>query len=890
MTSSAKWLIASLLLAVCSHAAAQNIQPTPEMRELLNQLPPSQREAALRQLQGQSTTNLPVQSIAGNDDESSDASSAELIDALENMSEPPRFAPGDTLVLQANGSEGTEELVARIRENNPFAIDSDGDLNIPGISSIPLAGLSEEQAKIRLEAEPALAGVSFAVVLLPVAPTGEGALRPYGYDLFTNSAARATAEMSMPVPGGYTIGPGDAVRAQLFGAENASYELFVERDGTILFPELGPLTVAGMTFEQLREFLQQRVSEQLIGTQVSVSMGTLRSVQVFLVGDVNAPGSYTVGALSTMTTVLAVGGGVSENGSLRRIELKRDGSTVNVLDVYDLLLRGNSTADLRVLPGDVVFVPPVGTRVSIAGEVRRPGIYEYRGAANVADVIGLAGGVSARAFGAGTSIERLNDGESMVTVEANLDEPAGRETLIRDGDVVVVPGVLDRVEQSVELLGSAERPGTYQWREGLRLSDVLVGPQSVKPGSDLGYVLIRRESESGAPEFLSANVSAAWRLRGSPVDLTLHSGDRIHVFDLEAGRGQFIGALLEEASLYTDSARPSPIVSIAGSVNSPGRFPLEQGMRIADLLRAGGGLSQSAYTREAELTRYDVSGGERNASILTIDIEAALAGEPAANIDLQAFDYLIIREIPQWREEEYVELVGEFAFPGRYPIRRGETLSSVIVRAGGLTDLAFVDGNVFTREELREREREQLADLAERVESDLANIRLSDPTQVEGIGAGQALLQQLRNTEPVGRLVIDLDDVLRGDNDVALRGGDVLRVPQTSQSVTVIGEVQYSTSHLFDDSLDRDDYIERSGGMTSNADKRRTYVVRADGEVVSSSGSRFLVRQNRQDIQPGDTIVVPLNTDRVQPLTLWTGITQVLYNVAIAAAAVQSFD
>jgi protein involved in polysaccharide export with SLBB domain len=313
-------------------------------------------------------------------------------------------------------------------------------------------------------------------------------------------------------------------------------------------------------------------------------------------------------------------------------------------------------------------------------------------------------------------------------------------------------------------------------------------------------------------------------------------------------------------------------------------------MRVSDLLRAGGGLSEAAYVTDAELTRYAIVNGEyRETELLTVDLAGLLKGNTAADTVLTPYDSLNVKEVSRWRGEESVTLKGEVVFPGKYPIRRGEKLSSVLARAGGLTDLAFPEGSAFTRVELRDREREQLETLASRVERDLATVSITEPNSSQTITTGQSLVTQLRNSVPTGRLVIRLDELVRGgaEADIALRDGDQLVVPDQRQEVTVLGEVQYATSHVYERGLTRAEYINKSGGTTQRADEKRIYVVRANGEVVTQSGSRWFGRDSTAGIRPGDTIVVPLNLS--QPLARWSAITQIIYNLAIAAAAVSSF-
>jgi polysaccharide export outer membrane protein len=359
-----------------------------------------------------------------------------------------------------------------------------------------------------------------------------------------------------------------------------------------------------------------------------------------------------------------------------------------------------------------------------------------------------------------------------------------------------------------------------------------------------------------------------------------------------------IKPLLDELRLESSSAQPAEIVHVDGRVKVPGDYPLEPQMTVTDLVRAGGGLADAAYGSRAELTRYKVVNGEmRSTEVINVDLAAALRGDPAGNLRLEPFDNLSIQEVPEWQTQAVVDLTGEVRFPGRYAIKRGETLKSVLIRAGGLTDLSFAEGSVFTRRELKVREQEQLDLLSERMQRDLALLALQGAAANQaGAGAalsvGQSLLGQLRSAKAVGRLVIDLPRTLHepigSPRDVILRDGDRLIVPKFQQQVTVIGEVQTATSHLFDPPLSRDDYIALSGGMTRNADHKRIYVVHANGSVVAHEGNRWF-EQRSVEIKPGDTIVVPLDAEKLPALPLWTAVTQIIYNVAIAVAAVRSF-
>jgi protein involved in polysaccharide export with SLBB domain len=425
------------------------------------------------------------------------------------------------------------------------------------------------------------------------------------------------------------------------------------------------------------------------------------------------------------------------------------------------------------------------------------------------------------------------------------------------------------------------------------LSDLLPSPELVKPLADLNYVLIRRETAPNVDvDAISADLESIWQRRAGAVDIALEPRDTVYVFNLEIGRRQIVDPLIEELEAQVGPNEPLPIVRVDGQVRAAGEYPLEPGMRVSDLLRAGGGMSDAAYVTEAELTRYSVVNGEyRQTELVAVNLAALRSGDTGANLALAPYDYLSIKEVSRWRGQETVTLRGEVVFPGTYPIRQGETLRSVLERAGGLTDFAFPQGSVFTRVQIRERQREELRTLANRVESDLASLSLSDPDAGDAINIGQTLLTQLRNTEPTGRVTIRLDEIIAGQSttEIILQDGDELSVPEFRQEVAVLGEVQYPTSHIHEPGLGREDYIGRSGGLTSRADEDRVYVVRANGEVVTAGGGRWFDRSAGLEIRPGDTVVAPIEVDRLRPLALWASVTLIAYNLAIAAAAVNSF-
>jgi polysaccharide export outer membrane protein len=803
--------------------------------------------------------------------------------------------------------EKSEKFRKRLLDNNPYTLNAFGVLEMPGLPAIPLAGLTASEATNLLGADSDLADYAVKLTLLRLQPFGNEALKPFGYDLFEGVPSTFAPVSDIQVPVDYIIGPGDTLEIQLYGNDSSRYELTVARDGRLNFPKLGPIMVSGMTFEAARAAVEQRVAKQLIGTRVSVAMGELRSIRVFVLGEAEKPGSYTVSGLSTMTNALFVSGGVKKIGSLRNIQLKRNGRLVTTLDLYDLLLHGDTSGDRQLLPGDVIYIPPIGSKLSVDGAVLRPAIYELKGEKTVAQAIDIAGGLLPDADLKRGQLERILPSRLREMRNIDLTAATGRATELANGDKLKIPAIRPTLENSVVLTGYVFRPGQFEYRPGLRLTDVLDSFDELRPNADRHYIMIRREVPPDEKiEVLSADLQRALAARGSAADPELRPRDKIYVFDLSSDRERILAPVIRELQLQATPENPEQVVSIDGRVKAPGHYPLEPTMHVSDLIRAGGSLEDAAFRGGAEITRYDVGdGAARKTEMIPVDLAAIRRGDVGSDFLLKPYDVLIIKPIPQWVEPGTIELAGEVRFPGKYPIHQGETLSSVLQRAGGFTDLAFPEGAVFIREELKKKEKDQIELLANRLQSDLASLSLEavagsaatnsaggGGSAAQGLAVGQQLMAQLRETKPVGRLVIDIDRVMKGpagvEGDVVLRDGDKLLIPKKTQEITILGEVQSPTSHVFEPGLTRDDYIARSGGTTQKADRKRIYIVRANGDVFSGERRGWFRRSKSLEIRPGDTIVVPLDTERVRPLPLWQAVTTIIYNLAVALLAVRS--
>jgi polysaccharide biosynthesis/export protein len=793
-----------------------------------------------------------------------------------------------------------EKFRKRILETNPYKLNKFGVLELPGLPAMPLSGLTASEATKRLSGDPDLGNYFVHLTLLRATPAEDENLKQFGYDLFEGVPSTFAPVSDIQVPADYRVGAGDTVIAQLYGNEPQTYELTVQRDGRINFPKIGPIEVGDLTFDDARATIERVVAKQLIGTRVSVTMGELRSIRVFVLGEAEKSGSYTVNGLSTMTNALFVSGGVKKIGSLRNIQLKRDGRLVSTLDLYDLLLHGDTSNDRHLLPGDVIFIPPIGPTAAVYGAVRRPAIYELKNEKTIHQAIELAGGLLPDADASLVQVESILPSRLRQMQNVDLSAVGGSAPPLENGDKILVPRIRPTLENSVKLSGYVFRPGAFAYHSGMRLTDVLQSFAEVRPEADLHYILIHRIAPPELKtEVLSADLTRALAAPQSAANPELRPRDEITVFNLSSSRTRFLEPILRDLELQATPDKPQQVVTIDGRVKVPGKYPLEAAMQVSDLIRAGGSLEDAAYRGQAEITRYAVVNGDvRRTDLIVVDLAAIRRGDRAADIKLQPYDTLVIKPIPMWEEPGVIEVAGEVRFPGKYPIHQGETLHSLLVRAGGFDDVAFPEGAVFLREELKKREKDELELLANRLQSDLTALSLQvvassalvsggggGATAAQGLIIGQQLMAQLHNAKPVGRLVINAMGAYKGpvggEYDVLIKDGDKLMVPKKTQDITILGEVQSPTSHVFQPGLSRDDYIRLSGGTTQHADRKRIYIVHANGDVATGQRTGWFRRSQDAEVRAGDTIVVPLNTTAVPVLPLVQAITTIIYNLAI---------
>lgn len=727
---------------------------------------------------------------------------------------------------------------------------------------------------------------------IPQSTASQGQPAPSG-PVSTTPSPRTTTlgipSSNVPVGPDYVIGPGDEVRIGVWGSVEGTWSAEVDRDGNINVPKIGTLGVTGLTFQEIKEVLQKEMSRYFKDFQMSVTMGNLRTLTVYVVGNAQAPGAYSVSSLSTVINALVVAGGPSKAGSMRDIQLKRKGETVSHLDLYDFLISGDKSSDLRLLPEDVIFIPPIGPIVGVAGNVDRPAIYEMKGKTMLSEGIKMAGGVTAAAHLQRVQVERVFQRQTKVVVDVNFEKFKGKQDIpLQDGDIVKIFPIVPLVTNMVVLQGNVRRPGEYEWRPGMRAKDILPHGDSLLPDTFLEYALITRlVPPDNHQEYRSFDLGAVLFRSDVQNNICLEPYDVVTVFN----KWEMV---------------PKEKVRITGAVNRPGEFDYRPNMRLSDLLKLAGGLSKYALGSKAELTRVTPMSSGPLTQQIAINPEEALAGSPEDDISLQGDDYLFVKTVPDWRLYRTVSLSGEVKFQGNYALSKGEKLSSVLERAGGFTEKAYPRGAVLTRLSLKNTQQQQLNDMIGRLQQEVmarsaaAVGGATDPDEAQIAVAEskqkQAFVEGLKQIRATGRMVINVEEARRAKNsalDVELEDGDVLTIPTNPQTVQVIGAVYNQSSFVFLPTKDYSYYIDRAGGFSRVADKSQVYIVKVDGSTTSpgsgffwNTGAKQWESGSPDQIEAGDTIVVPAELERIAWLRNLKDLTQVLYQTTLGGAVI----
>lgn len=762
-------------------------------------------------------------------------------------------------------------------------------------------------------------------------------VRQYGYSFFSQPPTTFLPLQDVPVGPDYIIGPGDTIRLVLWGSVQGEHHLTVDRQGQITVPQVGVIHVSGLTFGQLQTVMDRELKRQYQNFQFSVTLDNLRTIQVFVVGQARMPGSYSVSSLATVVNALYAAGGSAKSGSMRNIEVRRGNRVAAHFDMYDFLLKGDKTKDIRLMNGDVIFIPPVGPLVAI-GTPKTPEELEEE-LTILARMELEEESALMRQMRITEPVEinwKSQEARRIVTGDDPVQRKRRMEELLRQtpGGIPVPPENIHKAEperpsrgptaswlkqgeeaenryfkkrfgltlkeagqkvamsRRMEGGGPIKVPGIFELKQERTLKDLLGLCGGLGDTAFKGRVQVLRVKNHKEMVLFEDDLEKV--IRQTHPAVTLVDGDFVRVFK--------VPALVERK------------VAIAGAVRLPGEYGLTENMRVKDLVQLAGGLLHHASTEALEITRFHTSSSGTTSSQLTVNLKRALADDPRENVRLQPNDYLFVRPMPEWDVYKTVVVEGEVKYPGTYAIRKGETLSSLLTRVGGFTPSAYPFGAVLTRPSVKKQQKEELAralDQAEAITLAYYSGQTQQALEPEEVRRAeyfaklqQQLLGRLRSIEPLGRVIVRVDDPerIRGTvNDIPLMDGDKLVVPQNPGTVSVLGAVFSPSAVVYASQATVNDYIRMAGGANRVGDMKNAYVIKANGSAVGrSSFGRFGFGQTWDGYQyvhhmggvgslrldPGDTVVVPERLEKVTWLKPFKDIVTIIAQLALTAGVI----
>ena len=743
----------------------------------------------------------------------------------------------------------------------------------------------------------------------------------FGQELFSDVPSTFAPVDRVPVVPDYQVGPGDELVIRIWGQIDADFRLTIDRDGTINIPRVGVVNVAGVKFQDLQPHLKREIGKVFRNFELNVTMGQLRSLQVFVVGYAKKPGSYTVSSLSTLVNTIFAAGGPSARGSMRNIQLKRAGKVVTEFDFYDLLRRGDKSKDVSLISGDVIYIPPIGDLVAIAGSVNTPAIYELKKGASLEELLDLAGGLTITAQGQKVTLERIVDRKIRQVDEFTLDQ-AGLSRKIAGGDVVNVFSISPRFDNAIVLRGNVAAPARYPWREGMRVMDLFVDKNALIPTTywqrqnagagitrhsrrevNWDYATVQRlDGDKLSTKIVAFDLGKA--IRGDATEnMELRAGDIVSIFGVD-----------------DPLPRAENEITLSGSVlgGQKWKFVWREGKRIRDIILSaqwladyydywfnmgGNGLRSEINWDHANLIRLQPQ--DLTKTLLSFDLgKAVLEGEATNNIALNPGDEISIYSkteypVPVAKQTVYVRIEGEVNRPGQYRVLPGETLRQFLARTGGLSPNAYLYGSEFTRESTRVMQQKGLNEAVDRLETDVqrnfatsvqGTINKDDTETLKAFMQGQlGLVGKLRQTKAMGRIVLDLQPsrlALSDLPDLVLEDGDRFYVPPKPSTVSVLGAVYNQNSFIYRPDKRATEYLQQAGGSIPTGDTDHMYIVKANGEVmVFRSGVMGIA--GAPQVMPGDAVVVPERLkyfNWARELRDWT---QIFYQFALGVAGLK---
>ena len=660
----------------------------------------------------------------------------------------------------------------------------------------------------------------------------EGGIQVFGRDIFRNSDLTFEPSMNIATPTDYRLGPGDQVVIEVWGASEANITQKVTPDGYISIPDIGPVAVNGLTVQAASERIRGKLSKIYSGmktanvdlsTNVKVSLGQIRTIQVNIMGEVARPGTYALSSFSTVFHALYKAGGISELGSLRNIKVVRGGRTVATVDVYDYIINGRSHSDIRLQEGDVILASPYDALVLIQGKIKRPMYYEMKSSESVLTLINYAGGFTNDAYSSAVTVERNNNKEKTICTVDDMNYGVFK---VKDGDIVSIGAILDRYDNRVEIKGAVYRPGYYAMGNDIStVRDLIQKADGLLDDAFTNRAVLHRENPDKTLEVISVNTKGI--LNGTEPDILLQKNDILFI-----------------PSIYDLEAKGT--LEIVGEVFSPGVFPYAANTKLEDLIIMAGGLTEAASTVRVDVTRRlnDAKSTKKTKDIsktFSFSVKDGFVVEGEPGFILEPYDQVFVRRSPGYSQKINVTINGEVEFEGNYALNvRNERLSDVIKQAGGLTEFAYLEGARLERQ-LTYEEYLQAKELMAMITSN---------NKVEGNDS--IVVPEVTRTYPVG---IDLVEIMKNPHseiDPVLQDGDVVIIPQLMTTVSVSGSVRKPNTVVYNPTMKLKDYISEAGGYAERARKSGTFILYPNGHIKELGKSA-----SAKEIIGGSKIIVP---------------------------------
>jgi len=767
-----------------------------------------------------------------------------------------------------------------------------------------------------------------------VASSSGQVLPIFGADLFRNVPSTFAPLDMTPVPPDYIIGPGDELRVRVWGQVNFNADLRVDRAGEIYLPQVGQIHVAGLQFSILDEHLRESIGRVYRNFDLTADVGQIRAIQVYVAGAARRAGVYTVSSLSTLVDALFASGGPSVEGSIRHIQLKRNGTVVTDFDLYALLVQGDKSKDVKLLSGDVIFIPPTGPQIAVAGSVRSPAIYELLAGETIGSAIKDAGGASTVASDARVSIDRIADHRDRQAMEVAMDT-AGLATPLVGGDILRVLSIVPRYEKTVTLRGNAANTGHFAWHAGMHLSDLIPDRDAL---ISRDYWWKRAQLGLPSPEFEPVPAFSSMRQPSAPVDLRLQLQQPQQLQQSYGQRGTYISPDTSTVGDQTNgygsySAGQQQSVQQVGQ--QPGQLLGQQTLEPPNSLQANQRAANSSLAaQQAQLQTQNTPGQiERTdvrisapeidwnyavierldretlkTSLIPFDLgKLVMLHDRSQDLELQPGDVVSVFSqadihVPLAEQTKYVRLEGEFAHSGIYSVKPGEKLRELVQQAGGFSTNAYLYGSEFTRESTRIVQQARIDEYVQNLELQVTrgNLALaaSPVSSAQDLASGNAtqasgqeLISRLSLIRATGRVVLEFNPVSAGQDivpDIDLEDGDRFVVPPVPATVNVVGAVYDQNSFLYRKERPSGTYLHLAGGFNRDADKKHAFIIRADGSVVSTQSANGFWGNTFEQLKmsPGDTIVVPEKTYNRSALRGFLDWSQLFSQFALGAASI----